>query len=338
MSLHPLYRLAEKEVRPTVEKHLGHWQNLETQTGAPFQPVPGLTIPVLTARLEEWETLGAEIEDGGKSRFDVLYAQRDAFWGQNAKDPSGAWYWLGFYKKGQGNALKTLPHSTQTAALAGLAPALSNNSTGAIPGLFEKFVAHWTRVDAALVAGGKAPLKIGQNFDLAALKTAQTGWNDAQSQIEELKGQVPQWHAERDLVLGDFAEADREADSLISMLYNYHFGVETQFPGSTYAQTLPRIFPAQPSDKEPPHFAFNFASDQSGTSVWFHVEVGNQAQTLFLKEGAETFVKPFEASEGWHTIEFPGLQIAEELDRLEWRGENNQILAWGKRDENLPKP
>ena len=339
MKLSPLYRLAESDVATVVQKHVGHWQNLEAQTAAPFSPIPGLTLADLTARLAVWQELSAQIVGGGHDELQQLYAQRDAYWGQNAKDSDGAWYWLGFYKKGAQGRLSRLPKSPAVAALMATIPNLGNAQGTAIPGTFERFGAHWDKVNAALTAATPPapPLVLGQAFDVAALQAAQSGWLDKQSEIEQTQGEVPQWRAQRDVVLGDFAAGNRETDSIISMLTDYHFGVETMFPDSTYAATLPRIFPAQTSDKEPPRFPYNTVegADGLGVTVEFQIELGSLATLCFLKEGDFEQVKPIAQGAGCKHIEFENVHIVDGIDRLELRDEANKIVASGQFDANF---
>ena len=339
MKLSPFRRLPESDVATVVQKHLGHWQNLEAQTGQPFQPIPGLTLADLSARLGVWQDLTAQIAGGGRDELQQLYAQRDAFWGQNARDVGGAWYWLGFYKKGAQGRLSRLPKSPAIVALNATVPNLGSAQGTAIPDIFERFGAHWDKVDAALTAATPptAPLVLGQSFDVAALRAAQTGWLDKQSEITQTQGEVPQWRAQRDIVLGDFAADNRENDSLIQMLTDYHFGVETMFPDSTYAQTLPRIFPAQKSDAEPPRFAYNTVegADGLGVTVEFQIELGSLATLCFLKEGDFEQVKPIAEGAGCKHIEFENVHISDGIDRLELRDEANKVVASGKFDANF---
>ena len=338
MNLSPLYRLPESDVATVVQKHVGHWQNLEAQTGAPFSPIPGLTLADLSARLAVWQELSAQIAGGGHAELQQLYAQRDAFWGTSASDSSGAWYWLGFYKKGAQGRLSRLPKSPAVAALMATLPNIGNAQVITIPDVFARFVAHWDKVNAALAAATPpAPLVLGQGFDVAALQAAQSGWMDKQSEITQTQGEVPQWRAQRDIVLGDFATDNRENDSIISMLYDYHFGVETMFPDSTYAATLPRIFPAQKSDTEPPRFAYNTVegADGLGVTVEFQIELGSLATLCFLKEGDFEQVKPIAQGAGCKHIEFEQVHIVDGIDRLELRDEANKIVASGRFDANF---
>ena len=339
MKLSPLYRLSESDVATVVQKHLGHWQNLEAQTGAPFAPVSGLTLADLSARLSVWQDLSAQIAGGGRDELQQLYAQRDAFWGASAKDISGAWYWLGFYKKGAQGRLSRLPKSPAVSALNATVPNLGQAQGTAIPDVFVRFAAHWEKVNAALTAATppQPPLVLGQNFDIAALRAAQSGWLAKQGEIEQTQGEVPQWRAQRDVVLGDFALANRETDSIIQMLTDYHFGVETMFPDSTYAQTLPRIFPAEKSDKEPPHFAYNFVAgpNEVGANVEFRIELGSLATLCFLKEGDFEQVQPIPGGIGCKHLLFADVHIVDGIDRLELRDAGDKIVAVGKFDANF---
>lgn len=169
---------------------------------------------------------------------------------------------------------------------------------------------------------------------MAALRAAQTGWNDRQAEFTQTQGEVPQWRAQRDVVLGDFAAADRANDSIIVMLTDYHFGALTKPPDSTYAQTLPRIFPSEKSDKEPPRLPYSaiVGSNGLGVTVEFTIELGSLAILCFLKEGDFEQMKPIGEGAGCKHIEFENIHIVDEMDRLELRDEQNRIVGSGKFD------
>ena len=322
-----------------INRQIGHWQNLQTTTGQPFVTVLGLPLDDLTERLGLWHDLTDKISNGGHDELQQLYRQRDAFWGVEAADVSGAWFWLGQYKRGVLGRLKTVPTSPTIVALQSTVPNMGKARGPEVPGTFKRFGEHWNKVNLALAAltAPEPPFVLGANFNLAAMHAAESGWNAKQGEIEQTQGEVPQWRAERDVVLGDFSEQDRDPISLISMVYDYHYSVETMKPGSTYAQTLPRIFPAQLNDKEPPKFAYNYEAGPNdiGVSVSFQIELGNLATLLFLKEGDFEGVKPIPNGAGCKHIGFDGVHIVDGVDRLEWRDDHNRIVGVGRFDENF---
>ena len=144
---------------------------------------------------------------------------------------------------------------------------------------------------------------------------------------------------EREQMFGDVAEEDREDNSLITRMEQYHGAITMKFPGQPIANTLPRIFPDQPAPL--PKFKFNWRALAGGQlKTWLADPALPAATTLYLKEGAIEQTKPFTpgaedtvTAQTWTAITMVG-----ELDVLELRDGDGKTVARGNRDTTLAEP
>jgi hypothetical protein len=317
-----------------LDAHIGHWTEANTLAGGPviitLNTTPSSTYALtdLQAGREAYQDKCDEILELDETTLPALRSERDDFFGLNAKDKDGIWFWLSQYKE------NVALHVGRRHALARTVPNLAVVTPAEYLKIIQRFIDHWERVNAAFAA----PFVLG-TLTLASLTTKHGLLEDKIEAVGKAEIALAVAREEREQMFGDVAEEARLDNSLITRLEQYHGTITLKFPGEPIANTLPRIFPEQ--DGPLPKFKFNWRDLGGGNlKTWLADPALEDVTTLYLKEGAVEQTKPFTPGvEDTVTAQtWTGITMVGELDVLELRDGDGKTVARGNRDVGLVEP
>lgn len=322
-------RIPEDERVPLASGFGGHWAQADA-LDTPIEIAPGFGHPQFVALVDQYQDKREEVASL-ESQLEYLRAERDSLFGRRPDDEAGVWFRLRQYKRivrlklGAKHPLsKTVPN---------LGDIMPRNYLSII----NRFINHWTRVDAAL----GTPLTLGA-FGIAELQAAHDAIEQKQNDIEAIdEGSLPLARAEREKIFGDMPEEERDDESIVARLQLYVITIETQFPGQPIADSLPTIFPSQAGSAATQTFRFNSVALPNGQlKTWHEVLSLPGADAVYLKEGAFEHSEPLEqaAEGGVQVIVWSGVTIVDELDEYEIRSASGVTLARGERDTAFAEP
>ncbi len=324
-------RIKELDRIPMVDAHIGHWTQADALPGGPFEITPGYGLPQLTAQRTEYHTKQETISTLEETELPLLRAERDALFGISPESDVGVWFWLNQYKPMV--ALRV----GRRAPLTKTTPNLGKVQVDEYVVIVDRFLDHWTRVNAAL----STPLTLGTftRADLQA-KHDQIDYKVKMVAYTQLTLNVDR--AEREALFGDVLELERLDTSIVARLELYHAVVLTRFPNQPIANTLPRIFPEGSAGL--PTFHSNHRVPQADRLMtWIEDPAMPNAAFIYLKEGAVELTQPYTQPTLPGSVvaqpEWIGVTLTDnQLDHLELRDVNGLTLARGVHDGDLPEP
>ncbi len=320
-------RINLDDLLPMVDRFVGHWTDLNTLPGGPFESEPGYGLPALTAQRAALHT---QLDDIGvkEQQAQQLHDERDGLFGVNT-DPNSWYSMLLLYKPA------VILRLGRNHALVGSVPNLGKVAPGSLLGIVHSFTNHWVEVNTAL---GATPLTLGTKTvaDLTALHTALDAKLKAVTVLDDIT--LPRERAERDQLTGDVDEAHRLPTSIISHLENYQTYVHLTQAGTPSEASLPNIFPDGSSPL--PRFDFNNSTLAPGQEKTWHVDPSlPNAAVLVLKEGAVELTQAYSATPG-STVAFTwsGVTVVDGLDTMELRDATGRTIARGTFNAGLGEP
>jgi len=319
-------RINLDDLLPMVDRFVGHWTDLNTLPGGPFESEPGYGLPALTAQRAALHT---QLDSIGvlEQQLQQLHDERDGLFGVNT-DPNSWYAKLLLYKPAVMLALG------RHHALVGSVPNLGSVGPGSLLGIVHRFTNHWVEVNAALAT----PLTLGTKTvaDISALHTALDAKLKTVTVLEDIT--LPRERAEREQLTGDVDEAHRLPTSIIAHLENYLTYVRLNFAGTPSETTLPDIFPAGGASL--PRFDFNDRALGGGQHKTWHVDPSlPNAAVLVLREGAVELTQAYSATPG-ATVAFTwsGVTVVNGLDAMELRDATGRTIARGTFNAGLAEP
>ncbi len=325
-------RIADENRLEIVDNHLAHYEQAIILNGSAFEIETGFGRPELVLLRNAFETLQLDIAalGGEGGELDSLRSERDDIFGTSEEDDGGVLFWLKEYKAAVKARLGGKHPLTRTV------PNLGRVSPQSYLDILHRFIVHWTRVNAALVA----PLELGA-FTLGTLQTAFNNLKAKIEAIEEAAITLDLKREKREQDFGDEPEDRRELTSIVAWLLKYQSVIRTKFPNQPIADSLPELFPGD-TGTPLPTLAFNYVAQAGGVlKTWFAVAgLPAGAATVFLKEGAVELTKPIASSPpgGVQVDLWNGITLIGDLDEFEFRDADSITIARGVRDTSLAEP
>ncbi len=320
-------RLTLQERETVMNDFAGHYEELLVQHPA-WEIETGFGLTQLRALYQDYRAKQASIVTLESTTLRNQRAQRDTLFGATADDVNGVWFVLSLYKK---MTRSRLPNNSP---LRKTIPQIGLVYPGTYDAILGGFIEHWKLVNEALPP--TKPLLIAGK-SLANIEAIRTQIGGLATTVDEaFQTRLSVMRAEREQLFGDVIEDEREATSVIGRLDSYSIEVQSQFPGSTLAQTLPRIFP---EEGELPRFPFNFRTSGVDVVIWWAMveSLKNRAAVLFLKEGIFEQTQPVPTALPYK-VTFAGAEAQDELDEVELRDDNGITIAHGRHDASLIEP
>lgn len=325
-------RIPDQDRLEIVDNHLAHYEQAIIVNGSAFDIETGFGRPQLLVLRNAFETLQISILtlDGDGGELQSLRSERDDLFGVSDTDEGGVWFWLKLYKEAVKARLGGKHPLTRSV------PNLGKVQPQNYLDICQRFIIHWTRVNAGLAS----PLVLGA-FLLATLTTARANLEAKIVAIDNAEITVSEKREQREQDFGDEPDDEREMTSIVAWLLKYHSVIQTKFPNQPIADSLPEIFPPG-SPATLPTFPFNWSPQPGGVvRTWFAV-AGAPAGTaiVFLKEGIVEVTAPFVAASagGVQVNNWTGLTVIGELDQFELRNGSGTTIAHGVRNPALAPP
>ena len=325
-------RLTESERQKLMGDINGHYEELlETNPG--WEIAPGFGLPQLRALEATYDAKQSAISAIEATGMPAKRAERDELFGTSGNDTGSLWFYLLLYKMNVRQKLGA------KAPLSKTVPNLGVVGPHGYDKILEKYANHWALVDAKLAAADPPaePLVMGP-LTLAELRNRRTQIAALEAQVDEtVITRLAVMRAEREEIMGDVREEDRDPASFLGRAGAYRTKVLTDFAGTPLAKTVPRLFPADPHDKLP-KFAFNFRASGAQVTLWWTMPYGvDNAAVVYMKEGAFEETRAIPAT-GTLKVVFDGVATQDEIDDVELRDADGKTIADGRFDASLIEP
>lgn len=336
-------RLNEDERGEVTTGYKGHWEEADA-LGDPILIVapdpevpgdPGFGRPQFVALVDQYEALTEEIAELVEGELPTLRSERDALFGKDNEDFGGVWFRLLQYKMLVKARLGTRHPLFDTV------PNIGDVTPDNLLKILDRFIRHWTRVNAALAS----PLVLGDpEPDSLSLEQLIQRRDDIDAKIERIDdietSELPHKRAQREALFGDVSEKKRLETSIIARMLLYRVIIESRFPGQPIALSLPEIFPGE-STASLPTFRYFFTQTAEGDVIlWFLMPDGVVGVVaVFMKEGVEEFSTVVSLEPGQsQQVTWPGVTIVDGVDEVTLRDEEDRDVAIGVEDPTLPDP
>lgn len=190
----------------------------------------------------------------------------------------------------------------------------------------------WQRLNASGGVGGfTPPLLLRGGYTQAGFDTDLDGLRTAYQDVD---------HAQNDLELGR-RQRDQLLDPLRQRMLQYRAAIELEYAaGHPFVQSLPDVSPSNSGGPALTTFRYNFQASGSNTIAWFEMPADEPGVTnVLFREGANEFttgvvLQPGESQQ----VTWEGVSITGDIDQVVLRDAENNILATGVRDTELPDP
>jgi len=318
-------RIPFDELLPMVDRFVGHWTDLNTLPGGPFESEPGYGLPQLTTQRTELHT---QLDGIGmlEQQRQQLADERDFMFGTSNDQPDSWWSKLLLYKPA------VLLRLGRQQPLVGSIPNLGKVEPGTLLGIVHRYLNHWLEVNVTL---GATPLTLGTKTvaDLQTMHTALDAKLNALGVLNAIT--LPRERAQREQLSGDVDEAHRLPTSIISHLEGYQTFVHLNHAGTPQEASLPDIFPAGAAGL--PRFKFNWRDLGGGLfKLWLIDPSLPNVAVVYLKEGAFEQTLPYGVPPGsTNAFVWNNVTVVDELDAVELHAADGTTVARGDRDPLL---
>lgn len=256
-------RIPDKDRLPMVDGHIGNWNEADTAAGAAVL-VDGKGVADLQAKRTAYHDKQTEIQQA-EDDLEFQRAQRISIFGENSEAEDGVWYKLKLYKSYVRARVK------KSSPLGRTIPNLGKVTIENYESILHRFINHWTRVNAVLAS----EMTMG-DLTLAGLQAIHDQLQSLAGAIEIAEtSTLPTLRAEREEMFGDVSDDERDEDSIITLLLQYHTEIEARFAGQPVAASLPDIFPDGGSSTTLPTVPFDWVqADESTVNIWVRIVAG----------------------------------------------------------------
>lgn len=205
-------------------------------------------------------------------------------------------------------------------------------SEGKILSPLDDMASLWVKIEAdTSLPGFMPPLLLRGNYSLAGF-TADLAALRAQYQALSA--------AERELKLAR-EDRDQMLEAAYERMKQYRARVEAEFEETDpVRQSLPDLTPPSGGGTALDTFGYNFQPSGSDTVAWFQMPAGVSGVTnVLFREGASEVSTGVVLNPGQsQQVLLSGISITGEIDEVVLRDSENNILATGVRDIELPDP